>query len=145
MIPLGNNLFAEVDEIDLLPALMGSVWSLAGGYAKRGDDYLHWFVARRMGLVWTTTIDHKDRNKLNCRRSNLQVATQSEQAINTKLRSTNKTGYKCIEWREDRKRWIVRVRRNYIRVTVGSYKTLEQAVTQRDAYLRRHSLNLESI
>jgi len=141
LIPLGNDVFAEVDEVDLLPALLHCSWCLnSKGYASSGNDFLHWFIARRMGLIWTETIDHKDRNKLNCKRENLRIATRSEQMVNREIQSNNTTSHKCISWRN--KRWVVRVQRNNKLIYIGSFKTIEEALRQRDTYLLRNNMEL---
>lgn len=147
MIPLGNNIFVEVDEVDLLPALMYCAWCLnskgyASGTVNNTCDFLHWFVARRMNLQWVETVDHIDRNKLNCKRDNLRVATYHEQLVNRGMQSNNESGHKCICWHRQRKKWHVQVKRNGRKEHVALCKTIEEAIRQRDAYLLRHNMEL---
>lgn len=148
MIPLDSQgTVALVDEIDLLPALMLSSWCLnSSGYATATVNnqclFLHWFVAKRMGLSLEKTIDHKNRNKLDCRRENLQEATYTEQLVNRGMQSNNNSGHKCICWHSQRKKWHVQVKRNGVRVHIALCKTLEEAIEKRDAYLKRFGLEL---
>ena len=139
---------AEVDEVDLLPALLYGSWCLNNsGYptatSERVTIALHVFVAKRMGLVITETVDHKNRNKLDCRRENLVPASQSEQIVNQPLHVDNTSGHKCICWHAQREKWHVQVKRNGKKVHVALCKTLEEAIRRRDKYIQLHKLRLD--
>lgn len=143
-ISLSNSeLQVEVSEEDHLYLLLFD-WHLAGkGYARSNSmpyEYLHRAVANRMGLSPHLEVDHIDRNKLNSKRDNLRSATRSEQMINSAIQSNNTSGYKCISYEPRRDRWIIQIQRQGKRVYVGSCKTLEAAISMRDAYLKRNGL-----
>lgn len=53
------------------------------------------------------TIDHQDRNKLNCSRDNLRVATESQNHTNSF--HSNTSGYKGVSWHAKYKKWRVTV------------------------------------
>lgn len=51
-------------------------------------------------------VDHKDLNPLNNRRSNIRLATRSQNAANTPLTSRNKSGYKGVNFDKRSKKWV---------------------------------------
>lgn len=66
---------------------------------KQKTLYLHRVVMERMlgyPLADSETVDHVDRNGLNCSRGNLRIATQAEQNANQKLNKNNPTGFRGV-------------------------------------------------
>src|SRR4051812_15307255 len=59
---------------------------------KRRTLYLHRVI---MNAPTGVKVDHKDGNGLNCVRSNMRTATDSQSAANTR-RTDNKTGYRGV-------------------------------------------------
>lgn len=142
-VPLGHGVVALVDEVDLIPVLFHSSWCLrSGNYAHNGREDLHIFIAKRMGLDVSQTIDHKDRNKLNCKRDNLRVASRTLQILNQELRAGSESNMKCICWHGQRKKWHVRFHRDGKHIHVGLYEKLEDALKARDTYLVEHGIEL---
>lgn len=145
LIPLSNSkLTVEVSEEDYLILLLLGPWNLdTSGYARtntRPYQHLHRIVANRMNLSSIMEVDHKDRNKANSKRDNLRSATSSEQKINTGTRHDNSSGYKCIAWYIPLVKWRVQIQRNKRKIHVGYYDTIEEAVQQRDAYIKRNNI-----
>ena len=103
-IPLSGGHVAVIDAADL-PRIEAHTWSalLTKGkvYARRTiridgkqrTELLHRVV---MDAPPEVNVDHEDGDGLNCRRSNLRLATQAQNALNTKLRSDNKAGFKGV-------------------------------------------------
>lgn len=84
------------------------------GYAARYVDspdrrviFMHTIVANRMGIGRP---DHRDRNKLNCRRGNLRLATERQNQGNADLRRDNKSGYKGVGWHALTGQWRAYIR-----------------------------------
>ena len=110
-IPLHNRVgdlvaYALVDDEDYFEAALYR-WSFSSdGYAQRGirnadgrlsSESLHVFLkGRRPGY----TIDHINRNKLDCRRSNLRWATASQQGQNREAWGLSE--FNGISWDNDR-------------------------------------------
>ena len=97
-----------------------------GGCPHR-EHRIAWLV---MTGEWPTgLVDHINRNTADNRWCNLRLATQSQQTLNTSLRSDNKSGVRGVKWCKRRKKWQADYRCRFI----GYYSSKEEA---RAAYLR---------
>jgi len=74
-------------------------------------------------------VDHKDRDKLNNRWYNLRLADWTQNRINSKIQSNNKTGVKGVNKRGNS--YVARIRIRNTRYYLGSFACLEDAA---DAY-----------
>ena len=72
-------------------------------------------------------IDHIDGNSLNNRIENLREATYSQNSINKKLLSNNKSGFKNVCWDKGYKKWAVFLRLNRKNVNIGRFDDVELA------------------
>ena len=63
-------------------------------------------------------INHIDGNRLNNQKSNLRLATSSQNKINRGPRKDNQSGYKGVSWHNQRKKWTARI------MISGKYKHL---------------------
>lgn len=72
-------------------------------------------------------IDHIDRNPLNNKIENLREATASENAQNSKICSTNTSGFKNVFLCNRTKKWRVRLSVNGNRLHIGSFEDIELA------------------
>lgn len=80
-------------------------------------------------------IDHIDNNTQNNNIDNLRLATNSENNCNIKLKKNNTTGYKNI----NKTKWntyLVLIRKNKKIVYYKTFKTLEEAIINRDIQLK---------
>lgn len=115
-------------------------WSCSGHYAarrQRADEaggsskriYLHRFVyeffngAIPPGLV----VDHINKDGYDNRRSNLRLVTVGENALNKRLRSDNKSGYRGVSFDKRRNRWIAAISRDGQQKNLGLYDTARSA------------------
>lgn len=76
-----------------------------------------------------TVIDHKDNNKLNNSLSNLQVITNRHNSIKDK---NPKSGHSCIY--RNSGSWLVRLRINGKKTSLGTFKNIEDAIMCRNAF-----------
>ena len=89
------------------------------GYVTIGVDG-GLYKAHRLAWLYMTEswprdqIDHIDRDKTNCRWSNLREATTTDNAGNSKIRKNNKSGFKGVS--PHRKKWQVSVAHKHIGV-----------------------------
>ena len=79
-------------------------------------------------------VDHINRDPLDNRRSNLRLATRSQNCANTHVR--NSTGYRGVSW--SRNRYQAEGFCNHERHYLGRYETAEEAARAYDAFARKH-------
>ena len=103
LLPVDHGGWTKVSQLDVI-YLDQFGWSRDGGgypVAKVGGRkiQLHRLVMERQEgrkLLDSELVDHKHRNKLDNRRSELRIATYSQNVANTGLSTRNKSGYKGV-------------------------------------------------
>lgn len=123
-----------IDEADY-EAVSRYFWFLSGGYpyttvGKHPNcslRSLHLFLLgpAPKGFTW----DHKDRDKLNNRRSNLRLATKLVQTRN----GSPRRGQVCrgVSWNETNQRWKAQIRVEGKLKFIGQFKSQEDAIAAR--------------
>jgi hypothetical protein len=138
-IPLTKGKVAVIDDEDY-ERVAALKWTYGGGgYAhRRGNVYLHRFILGEVpdGMV----VDHINRDKLDNRRANLRITTQSVNVFNTPLRKDNKSGVKGICWNKQYRRWQVEAKLNKERFPLGYFVDLKDAIAARAAFDMRVGL-----
>lgn len=124
-------IYTKIDLDDVDKCRKFGIWTLGGnGYVincKTGT-YLHHFVMNRpKGLE----VDHIYHDTLDNRKSQLRIATSSQQKMNTKIRSDNTSGHRGVYYDKSRNTWNIniRVQGRYYR---KRYKTYQEACNQAD-------------
>ncbi len=124
-----------IDDID--SDLCGYLWTTHQDY--RGNIYavrkyngniifLHRIIYDRVSPNENPEqVDHKDRNSLNCVRSNLRAATVSQNNANHEIRKDSLTGYKGVTYHNQNKNYVAYIRYNKQRMHLGCFKTPEEA------------------
>src|SRR5690242_15474624 len=95
----------EVDDEDRLLISNGKV-NLCHGYVRVGRMMLHDLIMRPPAGY---EVDHRDGNPLNCRRSNLRIATRSQNNSNRRVSKSNKTGFKGVDRKGNKFRAVIQV------------------------------------
>ncbi len=135
LIPLTQGKVATIDAADV-EIVKAHIWRAVRSrntfYAattvrrngKRGYVSLHiLIVGEREGL----TVDHRDRDGLNCRRKNLRHVTRSQNQINRGPTSRNTSGVKGVHWVKARSRWEASIRVDGKVTRLGRFKLLDDA------------------
>lgn len=108
----------------------------AGTIAKTGYrivciDYKQ-YLAHRLAWFyvygsWPKEIDHIDRDRSNNKLANLRLATRSQNNMNTKRRSDNKSGVTGVTWHKGSQKWRATIHKGGKQVQVGMFATIEEA------------------
>lgn len=109
-IALNSSNVALVDDLDYERAST-YVWFLhPKGYAVAMVEgtltYLHRFVLPNANHL---RVDHRNRNKLDCRKENLRIATPSQNNANCTKRSHNTSGYKGVCRHSKNDTWQIKI------------------------------------
>jgi len=83
-------------------------------------------------------IDHKDRNGLHNFKSNIRISNKSQNAINSKMKCNNTSGYRGVYFSEKDKVWRAELRINGKMTYLGSFDNKEAAAVLRDIIALKH-------
>lgn len=89
--------------------------------------YLHRLIFLYHHGYLPERIDHINGDPTDNRIENLREATQSKNMMNAKLFNTNTSGVKGVSFDKRTKTWAAYVWKNYARIWLGRFPTLEQA------------------
>jgi len=137
-VELGYGTFSLIDETDY-ELVSNVLWRLhKRGYAYRlvkGQNiYLHRFIMEsHLGKI-RETIDHINGDKLDNRKCNLRVATQSQNNANQKMQENTTSEYKGVCFNRNLKAncWRAYIRHNYKMINIGSFSSEEAAARAYD-------------
>lgn len=95
------------------------------------------YYAYRLAWFYTTgqwpkhQIDHRNRDASVGALENLREATNAENMQNTKIYSTNRTGYPGVSWDKTIGKYSATIMKDYVKYTFGYFDTAEEANTAR--------------
>lgn len=72
-------------------------------------------------------VDHKDGNGLNNQKSNIRLATRSQNRMNRPKQSRNTSGFKGVSWDKTHKIWMAYITLNNVQKNLGYFKSKEDA------------------
>jgi hypothetical protein len=101
------------------------------GYAKtknKGEGpallRMHRFI---LGLSGNEKVDHINGDGLDNRKDNLRIVNQSQNMMNTGVRSTNTSGFKGVCYDKRWSNWLAHVWKDGKQIYIGSFKEKEDA------------------
>ncbi len=135
-IPLTQGQVALVNDVDY-KYLNQWKWCYNQGYVvrnsrksktKRTIILMHRIIAERMSLnIKGKDIDHIDMNTLNNRRSNIRIATRSQNQSNRNKQQNNTSGYKGVGWKKQINKWQAYIAINRHQFHLGYFTSKIQA------------------
>lgn len=129
LIPLSNGGFTMVDKEDIGAANKYKWYRNCNGYAistrtRPQSTFLHGLIMQPPDGV---VVDHKSGNKLDNRRSNLRLATHSQNLCNRGPQKNNTSGLKGVSWVAPRGKWLAQICFRGVHKNLGRYPTKELA------------------
>ena len=128
-IPLTQGQVALVDDVDykylnqwkwyLLSSGYAARKSQKGEYKKRKLILMHREIAKQFLNIKEKFIDHIDRNPLNNYRSNLRVASNSQNQANSRKQQNNTSGFKGVS--QHKNKWRACIIVNYHKHHLGCF------------------------
>jgi hypothetical protein len=140
LVPVSQECFAIIDAEDAECVLALNWWRHPVGYAAHTSNKITILMHRLvLGLpvARTPVVDHISGNPLDNRKANLRTATVSQNAMNSKMRVDNTSGYRGVVRDIDSGRWIARFSAEGRTYNLGRFATAEEAARVRDDAARR--------
>lgn len=106
---------------------------------KRKSIYLYRLLMGVADSPHTVQVDHISRDRLDNRKANLRICSPNQNSCNSKLRSTNTTGYRGVVFRKDTEKYQAQIWHKNKRISLGCYDTaLEAAQIYNEAAEKYH-------
>lgn len=77
-------------------------------------------------------VDHKKRNKLDNRKSELRITSQKENVRNSGIKNTNKSGYKGVHFNKNAGKWEAYITADYKKIYLGLFESIDKAADARN-------------
>jgi len=119
----------DLDDVD---KIIEYRWVFNGDYImtnKTNDGnpiLMHRFI-----LPVENFVDHINHNKLDNRKCNLREATNQQNIMNSRIKSTNKSGFKGVSRDNKRNKWSATIGFNYKTIHLGRFNNKEDAIKAR--------------
>lgn len=108
-------------------------WYASAYIDGRTKVYLHQFIVDAPNGV---EVDHRDGDGLNCRRSNIRIATRGQNARNM-VRPVGASGYRGVTKPYGRKKWPAQIVMDGRALRIGYFPTAEEAAKAHDDAARK--------
>lgn len=134
-VPLSQEYEAVIDAADV-PLVEAWNWQAnatgntmyAARSEKRGSKTTVFLMHRViLGAKPGTKVDHVNRDGLNNRRSNLRLATHTENMRNSRIQKNNTSGFKGVSRYGDTGRWRACIWADGVKTSLGCFDTPEEA------------------
>ncbi len=94
-----------------------------------------------MGASSTDLVDHKSRKTLDNQKDNLRICSRAQNNVNTKIQSSNTSGFKGVNWKKWDSGggcWCARISVNFKRVHLGYFHDAKEAALAYDTAAIKH-------
>lgn len=139
-IKLSQNLEAVIDASDA-PLVAGRNWhavlnrnvfyARSCGRAESGKRRMVPLHRLLMSPPDGLLVDHIDGDGLNCRRSNMRLATVAENTRNQRLSVANKSRRRGVLWHKKQQKWVAYIGVSGRTLHLGRFDDLEEAAAKR--------------
>lgn len=141
---INDTVVVDNDDVPLILSYGRYVTINNGGYAlmwwKNSELFIHRLVMglpQRYDTVSKLISDHKDGNRLDCRKQNLRVCKKELNPINCKTYKNNTSGKKGISWNKKLNKWQVNLQHGGKNNYLGVYINFQEAVqVRKDAEIK---------
>ena len=123
-------LYRKIDDIRLGYVNNKYINMKIKGYTFKAHRLIYW-LCTGIRPPDDMIIDHIDGNPSNNKIDNLRLVTYSQNAINVKLQKSNTSGYKGVKFNKNYNTWVSTISINNKNISLGSFKTKEEAITAR--------------
>ena len=119
-------------------------WSISGnGYVQRHlvtDDgkYSKVRLHREIMGFPDGLVDHRNGNRLDCRRANLRVVCDQGNAQNQCVSRRNTSGYKGVSWNRASRKWYAYAKINRRMISLGFFDDVHEAARVAREYREQH-------
>lgn len=121
----------KLDEEDI-PSIFDYDWHFTNYCVSNKVGAMHRFIMRDViGDNKELVIDHINRDTSDNRKSNLRVATRSQNGYNSTVRKNNVTGVMGVCWKSDRGKWKAFITSKNKQIHLGYYDCFDDAVYAR--------------
>lgn len=128
----GEEFLIDIEDVSLCKQY---TWSISSeGYLRAYDSntqtniFIHRLI---MNVTNGMTVDHINHIKTDNRKSNLRIATYSQNSMNQKKRSVNTSGITGVSWFERDQNWRVQIMVNRKNIHIGYFDNLQDAIKAR--------------
>ena len=128
-LPLTHGMFALVDE-GVFDAVSGRPWQYHKDHVAYVDTIRKTSVLLHRVIMDAKPgeiVDHRNRDVLDNRRSNLRIATKAQNNANSAPRARNKTGIKGAYWDARRCKWRATITVNKRQLWLGYFDSAVEA------------------
>lgn len=130
----GAKFYFDLEDYDIIKNFC---WYINNhGYIKNSENnmYLHRLVTKAKD---GESVDHIHHDKLDNRKSQLRIVTNSQNQMNKDKPNNNSSGYKGISWHKNCKKWIAQIGLNGKLIYLGIFDDIEDAKqARRDAEIK---------
>jgi hypothetical protein len=125
-----------------------STYYAARSKYRRGKTiriYMHREIAKRAGMSTSSLIDHRNRNGLDNRRTNLRSASQTQNRANCRLYTSNTSGFKGVSYDKRTGLWAAKLNHSGTCKWLGRFATRKEAAAAYDDAARRYFGNYANV